>query len=124
MNGRPMAAVGQVAVAGFFVIHYGLFWFVHGIFVLTLPLFAGLGNGVATSAFPRRSARFDGSGSMRAWPLAVVALARSATAVSYWFNYLGGGEYRRTRRRRRCSRPTAGSWSCTSRSSWVAWPSP
>ena len=46
MNGRPMADVGRRAIAGFFVLHYGIFWAVHGVFVLTLPLFAGLGNAV------------------------------------------------------------------------------
>ena len=44
MNGKPMNVVGRSAIAGFFVIHYGIFWFVHGIFVLTLPLFAGIGS--------------------------------------------------------------------------------
>ena len=54
MNGKPMTAVGRGTVAGFFVIHYGLFWFVHGIFVLTLPLFAGLGDSFRDlGPFPR-----------------------------------------------------------------------
>ena len=53
MNGKPMAVVGRGAIAGFFVIHYGLFWFVHGIFVLTLPLFAGIGDGFC-AVDPRR----------------------------------------------------------------------
>ena len=36
-------AAPKVATAVFFVIHYGLFWFVHGIFVWTLPMFFGGG---------------------------------------------------------------------------------
>ena len=36
--GPSMAKAGLVP---FFVMHYGIFWFVHGVFVLTLPLFAG-----------------------------------------------------------------------------------
>src|SRR4029079_10475578 len=30
----------KAATAAFFVVHYGVFWVVHGIFVFTLPLFA------------------------------------------------------------------------------------
>ena len=36
--------LGRVLMTGFFCVHYGIFWFVHGIFVwLFLPLFAGFG---------------------------------------------------------------------------------
>ena len=38
---QPVAA-GRSAIIGFFIVHYGMFWLVHGIFVLTLPLFAGI----------------------------------------------------------------------------------
>lgn len=120
MNGKPMAAVGRGAVAGFFVMHYGLFWFVHGIFVLTLPLFSGVEQGVrdlgslpgegqfpATGQFPGEGLEVGGFSPFTPAPdmvagfeigpvlLAVVALAISH-GVSYWFNYLGRGEYRRT----------------------------
>ncbi|HUP54560.1 MAG TPA: DUF6498-containing protein [Methylomirabilota bacterium] len=120
MNGRPMAAVGRGAVAGFFVIHYGLFWFVHGIFVLTLPLFAGMGNAVQDFGPSPLDGQFPGAGQFPGEGLeaggfspftpatdmvagfdigpvilAVVALAISH-GVSYWFNYIGRAEYRRT----------------------------
>src|SRR5437870_35733 len=36
-----LGAVGHAALAVFFVIHYGLFWLVHGIFVFALPTFFG-----------------------------------------------------------------------------------
>ena len=85
MNGRPMSMVGSGAVIGFFVMHYGIFWFVHGIFVLTLPLFGAMGNDVdMTTGFE---------------PLAIIGAVFALTishAVSYWFNYLGRGEYLRT----------------------------
>jgi hypothetical protein len=120
MNGKPMAAGGRGALAGFFVLHYGIFWFVHGVFVLTLPLFAGLGNSVRDLGSLPGEGQFPGAGQFPGEGLdvggfnpfapaqdmvagfeigpvllAVVALAISH-GVSYWFNYLGRGEYRRT----------------------------
>ena len=110
MNGKPMAVVGRSAIAGFFLIHYGMFWFVHGIFVLTLPLFAGLGTDLPDvvpleptgspfggGVFPFESgpgAEMTSGFEPGSVLLAVVALAISH-GVSYWFNYLGRGEYRR-----------------------------
>ena len=110
MNGKPMAAVGRAGIAGFFVIHYGMFWFVHGIFVLTLPLFAGIGDGFSAVEpltpvdgefvdgvfvpFPTAGTDMTSGFEPGAILLAVVALAISH-GVSYWFNYLGRGEYRR-----------------------------
>ncbi len=85
MNGRPMSMVGKGAIVGFFVMHYGIFWVVHGVFVLTLPLFGSMGGDVdMLTGFDPLAIVF-----------AVIALAISH-AVSYWFNYLGRGEYRRT----------------------------
>ncbi len=112
MNGRPMPEVGRRFLAGFFLIHYGIFWVVHGVFVLTLPLFAGIGSAFRDSGplFPDESQFVNGvyvnpvsvpgngltSGfEPGALLLAVVALAISH-GVSFWFNYLGRGEYRRT----------------------------
>jgi hypothetical protein len=112
MNGRPMNDVGRRAIAGFFVIHYGIFWVVHGIFVLTLPLFAGIGSAVPDAIFvgegeggfvdgvfvgPSVAPGGDMTTGFALGPvlLAVIALAISH-GVSFWFNYLGRGEYRRT----------------------------
>lgn len=69
----------KLALIPFFVLHYGLFTFVHGVFLVTL--FQGattFGHGVLA----------DGAG----W----VALALVASHVlSFAVNYVGGGEYRR-----------------------------
>lgn len=80
---------------GFFVMHYGIFWVVHGIFVFLLPVFAGI------SAFePDVAAPALGFGPMDFGPLpldglllATVLLAASHT-MSFFTNYLGRGEYR------------------------------
>src|SRR5687768_750420 len=111
MNGKPMGVVGRAGIAGFFLIHYGMFWFVHGIFVLTMPLFAGLGDGFGAGEplgpgegafvdgvfvpFPTAGTEMASGFELGSVLLAVVALAISH-GVSYWFNYLRRGEYRRT----------------------------
>ena len=41
MNGRPVDAELDGRPHPVLLIHYGMFWVVHGVFVLTLPLFAG-----------------------------------------------------------------------------------
>jgi hypothetical protein len=43
-----LGGVGRAALAAFFCVHYGMFWFVHGIFIFTLPLFLGAGAGGGT----------------------------------------------------------------------------
>ncbi|MFC4549214.1 MULTISPECIES: DUF6498-containing protein [Halorussus] len=43
----------NLGVAAFFVLHYGIFWVVHGVFVFALPLFAwGFGLGAGTTVTP------------------------------------------------------------------------
>lgn len=84
INGRPASESGKAALIPFFIVHYGLFWLVHGVFVLTLPLFAIMGTGGEPDFGPT----FD--------PLAiafVVAGLFISHGVSYLFNYIGRGEY-------------------------------
>jgi uncharacterized protein DUF6498 len=86
INGKPAASMAKVGLIPFFIMHYGIFWAVHGVFVLTLPLFASIGsNGSNLGPGPDP------------WTilLAVVALFISH-GLSYLFNYIGSGEYRRT----------------------------
>jgi uncharacterized protein DUF6498 len=40
-----LGGIGRAGTALFFLVHYGMFWAVHGIFVFALPTFAGLGGG-------------------------------------------------------------------------------
>jgi hypothetical protein len=36
------SGMARGAIIGFFILHYGIFWLVHGVFVFLLPVFAGL----------------------------------------------------------------------------------
>lgn len=104
INGRSPNGIFKAGLIPFFIVHYGLFWFVHGVFVLTLPLFMGIaggggsiggsgpiGPGVATPPFePAIDNAFD-----LGWlAFALVALAVSH-GLSFWWNFLRAGEYRR-----------------------------
>jgi hypothetical protein len=81
-NNRPVAETRKTRLIPFFIVHYGLFWVVHGIFVLTLPfLFTGE-PGSASGVDPATIL------------FAAIALGISHFA-SYVWNYLHGGEYRR-----------------------------
>jgi hypothetical protein len=82
MNNRPVAGNGKVALIPFFVVHYGIFWVVHGIFVLTLP-FLFTDEPASASGVNPGAILFAG-----------IALAISH-GVSFWWNFLHGGEYRR-----------------------------
>lgn len=97
---------GRAGLAGFFLIHYGVFWVVHGVFVLSLPeVVAGFRSSAAEpgaplaapGAAPGAESSVAGLGEIL-WPyvvLAAVALLISHGA-SFFLNYVGRGEYRRT----------------------------
>lgn len=92
VNGRSVSSMAKLGLIPFFVMHYGIFWLVHGVFVLTLPVFGSMG--------PAGSAGSDGGPDLTdgfspvTILVAVVALTISH-AVSYYFNFLGSGEFRR-----------------------------
>ena len=78
--------VAKAGMIPFFVVHYGIFTTVHGVFVLTLF------GGVHERGFPGPTAFFHAVQGAGIWP-AALALGASH-AVSFAFNYIGGGEYR------------------------------
>jgi Family of unknown function (DUF6498) len=82
MNSRPVAGNAKATLIPFFVIHYGIFWVVHGIFVFTLP-FLFTEEPASASGVNPGAILFAG-----------IALAISH-GVSFWWNFWHGGEYRR-----------------------------
>jgi hypothetical protein len=107
------AATGclRVPLTLFFLVHYGIFWLVHGIFVFALPNFLGAANsgiepgssltidpatglpGVASDLIARSS----GFGEIAWSSVAIGAVALFIShGASFLFTYLGRGEYLRT----------------------------
>lgn len=96
------------AIVAFFVMHYGIFWIGHGIFVFLFPLFVGMGS-MFGSFGPGFEPSFGPDGTPVIPSLVppaadpglrfdVIALGAVALAIShgasYVLNYIGRGEYR------------------------------
>jgi hypothetical protein len=91
VNGRPVVNAGaaKAVLIPFFVVHYGLFWLVHGVFVLTLPQFMTLAG---------ETAQAGGATGITSDPLAFVIVLVGlfiSHGISYRLNYIGRGEYLR-----------------------------
>lgn len=86
----PHSGAVKATMIPFFLVHYGLFWVIHGIFVLTLPQFMAFGgDGVSD----------DGGAHFLSDPTAILIVLIGlfiSHGVSYRLNYIGRGEYRRT----------------------------
>jgi hypothetical protein len=89
-----VSGIGKLAVIPFFIFHYGMFWLVHGIFVLTLPTFVPFGGGVGGVD---REVSLD---AVLAGPNAASIVIAGvglfiSHGVSYGLNFLRAGEFRR-----------------------------
>ena len=110
------SGVGRAALAAFFCVHYGMFWFVHGVFIFALPLFLGAGAGAGTcdplpfGADPAGLAPFGAGpfglgadiaqqcgsafGTINANSILIGGIALFLShGASFLFNYVGRGEY-------------------------------
>jgi hypothetical protein len=127
--GRPGSIGNAVGLAGFgvaarlpialfFLVHYGLFWVVHGIFVWTLPTLVGVGHGSFPTPDPgdpgftaipfggfggfAPSAASGVDGSAVLWGAIGLAISHG---VSFVVNFLGRGEYRKVSATEQAQRP-------------------
>ena len=87
-DGRPLGQAGRIGLAAFFSVHYGIFWMVHGVFVLVLTAPRGfLGTGFES---PLEVVTQDSG----------ILLGATALLISHFaslvLNYFGKGEYKHT----------------------------
>ena len=110
-NGVPINGSAKAVLIPFFILHYGIFWLVHGVFILALPTFmafrplsvfgdGGFGDGGFTDGSPGITS------DPRALVLVIIGLFISH-GVSYWLNYIRREEYKRTSVARQMAAPYA-----------------
>lgn len=88
--------VAKAALVPFFLVHYGLFWLVHGVFVFALPMFAGVGRFTDFRTLPDGTLQlYDpnaAEANLTAVAFGAVALTISRI-VSFFVNFVGRREY-------------------------------
>jgi Family of unknown function (DUF6498) len=94
LRGMPSSAAGRLLLIPFFIFHYGIFWVVHGVFVLTLPIFMGIGSTIFAQpeGVPTFALEDLGTIEPRGVLIATAGLAISHI-ISFFVNYVGRGEY-------------------------------
>ena len=121
-----LSLVPRAGLSVFFLIHYGLFWIGHGIFVFSLPTFlgvrgafgGGLGSGCVdtfpdpgeiSNQFPGLESCAQGGFGEIAWNSVLIGAAALfiSHGASFLFNYVGRGEYLRTSPARQMGTPYA-----------------
>lgn len=101
-----LAVIPRAGLAIFFLVHYGIFWLVHGIFVFLLPTMSGIGTGSPgcdAPIFPEpgeigsRVACASSFGEI-AWGSVLIGAAALflSHGASFLFNYIGNDEFQRT----------------------------
>jgi hypothetical protein len=110
-----LSLIPRAGLAVFFVIHYGMFWLVHGIVVFTLPMFSGIATGSSGSNAACNSPIFPEPGEIPspigeagscapggfgeiAWGAVLIGAAALflSHGASFLLNYVGSSEYQRT----------------------------
>jgi len=109
INGRPIQGQAKGFLIPFFVVHYGIFWFVHGVFVFSFAAFASLGAdpggitilpGAVITTLPGTIPDAGVASSAASGPDAgAIAFAAVGLFIghgaSFLFNYVGRREYLR-----------------------------
>lgn len=96
LDGPILQHVGKLFVIPFFIVHYGIFCAVHGVFVMIMfGNQEGIYRNLPSDPFsaPEQIGHLLLQGG---WTSAIVALAASHL-FSFFMNYLLGGEFRRTK---------------------------
>jgi hypothetical protein len=110
-----LTLVPRAGLAIFFLVHYGIFWFGHGVFVFALPTISGMTSGSSGGGGACDSPIFpepgeipmpindvgscaSGSFGEMAWgPVLIGAVALFLShGASFLMNYIANGEYQRT----------------------------
>ena len=101
INGRPITGNGKGFLIPFFLVHYGIFWVVHGVFVLTFAAFASFDGAPGAIAIDPSGPPDLGVASSAATGPDPGAILFAAFALfighgaSFLFNYVGRREYLR-----------------------------
>ncbi|MBN2430009.1 MAG: hypothetical protein JXQ27_00965 [Acidobacteria bacterium] len=90
--GRTATIILKIFMIPFFIVHYGMFWVVHGIFVIAL--FGSRFSGADPFA-PSRLLEMPGA--PRSGVLLALTLFMISHGVSFLLNYIRGGELRSAR---------------------------
>jgi len=108
-----LQVIPRAGLSVFFLVHYGMFWLVHGIFVFTLPMVSGVatgssGRGCDSPIFPEpgeipmplgaaESCAPSAFGEIAWGPVLIGAAALFLShGASFLLNYVGNDEYLRT----------------------------
>lgn len=110
-----LSIVPRAGLAIFFLVHYGVFWVVHGIFVFLLPTMSGIGTATAgcdAPIFPEPGEIGSvqgcaGSFGEVSWGSVLIGAAALflSHGASFLFNYIANDEYQRTSPARQAAAP-------------------
>jgi len=89
-----MSWVSKVTTIPFFIVHYGMFTLVHGVFVFALFGDTGIGHGGTMKGFTASAVLTAVGNAGLRWPVAGLIASHG---FSFLHNYLAGGEYRRAK---------------------------